>query len=222
MKVRTFYLYLSCGDSFKGTANKVRGFFGERFGDYTLIHHHLNGGKLIYKTPLIQYKVFKGKPLVIGINEGGDVLRKIYEDLDSLKVDSYEYEIKEKTIVIRTDDFEATDTPIIYSFLTPWLALNEENYEKYCSLNTWDERKRLLERILVGNIISVSKSVGYTIAMPINAEIIKIKEVNTKLKGNPMIGFVGRFSINFKIPPYWGIGKSVSRGFGTIVKCDKK
>jgi hypothetical protein len=32
----------------------------------------------------------------------------------------------------------------------------------------------------------------------------------------PMIGFLGNFSVNFEIPDYWGIGKSVSRGFGTI------
>jgi hypothetical protein len=33
-----------------------------------------------------------------------------------------------------------------------------------------------------------------------------------------MLGFLGTFSVNFDIPDYWGIGKSVSRGFGTIVK----
>ena len=31
-----------------------------------------------------------------------------------------------------------------------------------------------------------------------------------------MLGFLGTFSVNFEIPDYWGIGKSVSRGFGTV------
>jgi hypothetical protein len=31
-----------------------------------------------------------------------------------------------------------------------------------------------------------------------------------------MLGFLGTFSVNFEILDYWGIGKSVSRGFGTI------
>ncbi|MCD6152972.1 MAG: hypothetical protein J7J07_03575, partial [Syntrophobacterales bacterium] len=31
-----------------------------------------------------------------------------------------------------------------------------------------------------------------------------------------MLGFLGAFSVNFEIPDYWGIGKSVSRGFGTV------
>jgi len=33
-----------------------------------------------------------------------------------------------------------------------------------------------------------------------------------------MLGFLGTFSVNFEIPDYWGIGKSVFRGFGTVVK----
>jgi len=32
------------------------------------------------------------------------------------------------------------------------------------------------------------------------------------------LGFLGAFTVNFSIPDYWGIGKSVSRGFGTIRK----
>jgi hypothetical protein len=42
--------------------------------------------------------------------------------------------------------------------LTPWLALNEKNYEQYMKFGTWSERKELLENILIGNILSVSKS----------------------------------------------------------------
>jgi CRISPR/Cas system CMR-associated protein Cmr1 (group 7 of RAMP superfamily) len=37
-----------------------------------------------------------------------------------------------------------------------------------------------------------------------------------------MLGFLGTFSVNFEIPDYWGIGKSVSRGFGTIIRTDSK
>jgi len=36
------------------------------------------------------------------------------------------------------------------------------------------------------------------------------------------MGFLGTFSVNFEIPDYWGIGKSVSRGFGTVKKTNLK
>jgi len=49
-----------------------------------------------------------------------------------------------------------------------------------------------------------------------------MKEVPTSLKFTPMLGFLGTFSVNFSIPDYWGSGKSVSRGFGTIMKVIRK
>ncbi|MFQ6084425.1 MAG: CRISPR-associated endonuclease Cas6, partial [Candidatus Aminicenantia bacterium] len=65
---------------------------------------------------------------------------------------------------------------------------------------------------------SMSKSLGYTVPEPIKANITNLREVKIYLKGIPMIGFLGTFSVNFNIPDYWGLGKSVSRGFGTIKK----
>ncbi|MBW2005424.1 MAG: hypothetical protein JRI72_12640, partial [Deltaproteobacteria bacterium] len=34
--------------------------------------------------------------------------------------------------------------------------------------------------------------------------------------------FYSAFSVNFEIPDYWGIGKSVSRGFGTVKRANLK
>jgi len=118
--------------------------------------------------------------------------------------------------------FGATSSHISYSFLTPWLALNEKNYAKYLKLKIWKEKKEFLAKILIGNIISMSKSLDYTVAAPIKADMQNIREVKTSLKGLPMIGFLGNFSVNFEIPDYFGLGKSVSRGFGTIEKLSKK
>jgi len=57
-------------------------------------------------------------------------------------------------------------------------------------LGSWAKRKKLLEKILVGNIISMSKGLGYTVPGPIEVNILKLREVNTSLKGNPMLGFM--------------------------------
>ncbi len=220
--MKSLIFNFTCDESVKGTADKLRGFFADKFGEFTLIHQHLNNNKLLYKVPLIQYKIFDGKPFVLGINEGADVLQKIHDDIEYLKIGRSEYQIKEKNIVLKTDYFGYADNHLPYSFLTPWLALNEKNYEKYNRLGSWTKKKELLEKILIGNIISMSKSLGYTVPSPIKANIDKLKEVKTKLKSTPMLGFLGTFSVNFEIPDYWGIGKSVSRGFGTIIKADKQ
>lgn len=222
MKVKTLIFHFTCDESVRGTPDKLRGFFAERFLDYILIHQHLADNKLLYKSPLIQYKFLDRKPFVLGINDGADILQKIHEDIDYLKIGHTEYQIKEKTIVLRTDYFGTTDASYSYSFLTPWLALNEKNYEKYQKIGTWAKKKELLEKILIGNIISISKSLGYTVPEPIKANIGRLREVPTKLKGIPMLGFLGTFSVNFEIPDHWGIGKSVSRGFGTVKRMGGK
>ncbi len=67
----------------------------------------------------------------------------------------------------------------------------------------------------------MSKGLGYTVPEPIKANILKIREVSTSLKGTPMLGFLGEFSVNFEIPDYFGLGKSVSRGFGTVKRVSK-
>lgn len=218
MKVKTLIFHFTCEESVRGTADKLRGFFADKFGEYTLIHQHLNNNELLYKAPLIQYKIIDGNPLVIGINEGADVLQKIYGDIDYIKIGHSEYRITQKTIILRTDYFGINEVDNYYSFITPWLALNEKNYEQYQKFGTWEKRKELLEKILIGNIISISKSLGYTVPEPIKVNIGKMKEVPTTLKSTPMLGFLGTFSVNFEIPDYWGIGKSVSRGLGTILK----
>lgn len=206
----------------KNDAYLLRGFFANKFQEYVLLHQHLAGNTYIYKYPYIQYKNINGYPMIIGIKDGVDVLKNIYNKNATLNLNGQIYEIMEQNIELSDVTFGATEKPLSYSFLTPWLALNEKNYEKYQKLGTWAKRKEMLEKILIGNIISMSKSLGYTVPAPIEARIIKIKEVKTKLKGVPMLGFLGDFSVNFEIPDLWGIGKSVSRGFGTVRRQTKE
>ncbi len=200
-------------------APKVRGNIANMFPQYLELHHHIEKNKLFYRYPLIQYKVIKNAPVIIGIREGADILKSIYDKVDSLQINNKErLKIFEKTLKVFSSSFGLSEKIETYQFLTPWLALNEKNYEKYQKHGTWAKKKELLEKILIGNIISMSKSLGYTVPGPIKANIGNLKEVQTTLKGTPMLGFLDTFSVNFEIPDYWGIGKSVSRGFGTVIK----
>ena len=207
-------------DSFlnRNDAEKIRGYLGNLFWDNPYAHQHNKDGSLIYKYPCVQYKVIDGVCFLIGFNEGLEVVKKTFHDLKEINLDGRWQEILSKGLESYTTYFSVTLEQMHYSFLTPWLALNEKNYEKYQKLGTWAKKKELLESILIGNIISMSKSLGYTVPEPIKADIKNMKEVQTKLKATPMLGFLGTFSVNFEIPDYWGIGKSVSRGFGTVVK----
>lgn len=216
MKLKTLTLSMLSDGTINGNAAKLRGFFATEFNEYTLLHQHLEGDKFLYKYPCVQYKIMDNTPLILGIEKGVDVLKKIYDKYQSINLDSHTYDIMEKNIILKEEEFGISNKFLHYHFLTPWLALNEENYEKYKSCVTWGEKKELLGKILIGNIISMSKGLGYMVTEPIKANIGKMNEVPASLKGTPMLGFLGIFSVNFEIPDYWGIGKSVSRGFGTV------
>ncbi|PMP86366.1 MAG: hypothetical protein C0174_01780 [Thermodesulfobium narugense] len=219
MEIKVVKLSLDTKNLFRlSDAEKVRGFLGNLFWDNPYAHQHKADGSLIYLYPRVQYKIIDGECILIGINGGLDIIKKVFHELKVLNIHGKLEEILSKGLESYTASFSQIPDPISYSFLTPWLALNEKNYEKYQKFGSWSKRKELLESILVGNILSMSKSLGYTVTEPIRAEIKNFKEVSEKLKDVPMIGFLGTFAINFEIPDYWGIGKSVSRGFGTVKK----
>jgi hypothetical protein len=194
----------------------LRGAIAGLYTDEILLHQHYEDGTVKYNYPLVQYKFIQGKCLIVGIDNGAKVVSNLNLIGEVIILSHSEYRIFKKDVSFQELSYGVAKTMSSYSFLTPWLALNEKNYEEYQKVGTWAKRKALLEKILIGNIISMSKSLGYTVPEPIKANIGKMKEVTTSLKGTPMLGFLGTFSVNFEIPDYWGIGKSVSRGFGTI------
>lgn len=197
-------------------AEKIRGYLGKLFWDNSYAHQHDSAGSLIYRYPRVQYKTLDGECLLISFDEGREITAKVFNDITSVNIAGDFKEIISKGMENYSSPFGILDKHLHYSFLMPWLALNEKNYDIYRKLKSWTDKKRLLEKVLIGNIISMSKSLGYTVPGPIEAEMHHLKEVTTSLKGTPMLGFLGSFSINFDIPDYWGIGKSVSRGFGTV------
>ena len=200
-----------------GTAAHLRGYIATKFPTYELLHQHAkNSTGLHYAYPKVQYKILDGILIITGLDEGACTVKIVAEQIDCLSLAGKIYKIIGKQITEKAIILSVTNEPLSYSFLTPWLALNEKNYEKYQMLGSWAKKKELLQKILIGNIISMSKSLGYTVPAPIEATIQHLKEVKTSLKGTPMLGFLGNFSVNFEIPDYWGIGKSVSRGFGTV------
>lgn len=204
----------------KSDAEKIRGYLGKLFWNNPYAHQHKSDGSFIYQYPHVQYKVIDGACLLVGFKEGSEIVKTIFQDLRLINIDGKWEEILSRGLESYTTSFSLLLEQVSYSFLTPWIALNEKNYEQYQKRGVW-ARKELLEKILIGNIISISKSLDYTVHESIKANIIKLKEVKTSLKGTPMLGFLGTFSVNFEIPDYWGIGKSVSRGFGTVKRIEE-
>ena len=176
----------------------------------------MDAGKLIYRYPKIQYKIIDGTPMVIGINEGAEVLKEIYDQYDQIRLGDNTYEIVERGVTLRKEDFGISDKILSYRFVTPWLALNQKNYERYQKSDRI-ERRDQLRRTLTGNILSMAKGLDYVVASQIRLDIGRMRHTSCTVKGVSMLGIECEFMANFAIPDYLGLGKSVSRGFGAVV-----
>ena len=193
--------------------SKLRGFFAEKNEKNAAFHNHTEIG-FLYKYPEVQYKIIDNTPVIIAF---GDALKPLYKcimEMETINISGKEININNINIDMYEDKIGETKYSIHYTFLNPWLALNQKNYSKYKILKC-EERNELLSKILIGNIISLSKHFGIMISGQLETNL-NLKEIPVVFKNENMIGFTGNFSVNYNIPDYFGIGKGVSRGFGTV------
>jgi hypothetical protein len=100
-----------------------------------------------------------------------------------------------------------------------WIALNSENFVKYQAVGALTEKIAFLENILKANILSFAKGIEWTVEKPIEVKITDIVKIGTTtLKGQKVSSFDLDFKTNVFIPNHIGLGKSVSLGFGNVMK----
>ncbi|MHA1973580.1 MAG: CRISPR-associated endonuclease Cas6 [Candidatus Hodarchaeales archaeon] len=200
------------------SAAKLRGFFATAFNENKLFHQH-SGEGYVFKYPLIQYKILGSTYTVIAINEAVDVLEGSFTSLKEIRLGNIVCPITDKYVVKNEYRLGITEGLQDYKFITPWFALNQKNYVFYRSLVTSQEKKEFLSRILIGNILSLCKSLGLRVEQKIMCTV-SASPRRSSMKTVPIMPFIGQFRTNFEIPDLLGLGKSVSRGFGTIQKVD--
>ncbi len=214
MKYNIVNLSLKTDKHISATPSKVRGFIGNQFNEFSVLHNHIDKGKFVFSYPLVQYKIIDDSIVIIGIDEGGEVLKKISSELSILNLDK-KYEIKEKILHEKEADIKPSSDEKHYKFITPWLGLNQNNYKKYMNSKGWKNKKEILNKVLVGNILSMSKGLGIVVNKRLYAKT-HFDETIVEYKGVKMNAFTGEFRIHYDIPDYFGLGKGVSQGFGCV------
>lgn len=195
----------------------IRGAIAGRFLEERLLHQHREDGSVEYRYPLVQYKRLGNECILVGLGQGAELIASLPMVQEQFELEGTSYHLLSREMTVRRIELTVLDRSVNYSFLTPWLALNEANYVRY-QAGSAAERQSLLERILIGNILSMSKGLGYVVTEEIKVSRLDISPVRTpvRLKGVEMTGFKGTFAVNFDLPDLIGLGKSVSRGFGTV------
>lgn len=200
-------------------AHKLRGYFGNIFKEHSpLLHNHWESGNVRYRYPSIQYKVIDQTPMLVGVEEGAELLPQLFLKIKEINIDGKMYPVQTKNIEVIQEQAGFSNNLEEYHFQTLWLALNQQNYTKYLKVSS-DEKQDMLNSIVVGHILSFFKNMDLQLG---NDERllsrVSVAEKSTNFKGQKMLAFSGKFIVNALLPDHIGLGKSASRGFGTIMR----
>jgi hypothetical protein len=196
-------------------AHKLRGYFGNLFMEHSpLLHNHYDDGSSRYAYPLVQYKVIDRVPALVGFQEGAELLVSLFLKIRELDIEGQHFPVLAKNIQQKQCELTVNQQLYNYSFKTLWMALNQENFKRYLQLDE-TEKGTFLNRQLQNNILSFYKGLSFRTNERIMV-ITQMEEKQTLFKNQSMLAFAGQFTSNAYLPEWAGIGKAVSRGFGTV------
>lgn len=153
------------------------------------------------------------------LNEGADTIglvlsrmneriflgkRPIHLELESVESDSFDFKLSNNTVSYTIRD---------------WLPLNQNNYEEYTKLEGLAEKSLFLERVLIGNMLSMAKGLDVFIDQQVNCNILDLSDLRwIYFKGVKVMSLDVVFKTNVVLPNYIGLGKGCSINHGTIVR----
>lgn len=181
-----------------------------------LFHNHIDQG-FLYGYPVIQYKIIGANAAMVCVNEGSEEIIKFFQKTNwKMRINQRIVSTQVKSISYTYFDCELSDLKYVYC-INDWFALNETNFEVFKNFDSDDDKRLLLQRILVGNILSFAKAIRWTVEGEIKIEIRPITRIQPfQFKGQQMVGFDAIFSTNALLPDYIGLGKLAARGFGAL------
>lgn len=189
-------------------AERLRGYCGHYFKNIIQFHNHLDEVTFNYRSTYIQYRVINGQLVIMGIDEGADILLEHIEKLKSIKLGEEIIEV-DPEITITFPKLEITDNMYRYKFDTFWFALNDINYKKYI------KGEFSLDNQLRNNILEFFKMCKIWLDKRIIA-YGNFKEERIIKKDTEILVFSGEFETNALLPDNICLGKRKSIGFGRI------
>jgi hypothetical protein len=195
--------------------SNLRGFLGYLFITDPEFHHHSDSS---YHYPLVQYKIIDDKLCVLGLNKYADSVFDNISQLEYLTLVNEKVDVTNVELNIK--NFEIKEQYTQYKFTSPWIALNKKNYDLYGNLDQ-KNKVEFLAKIIIGNILSALKGLNLFLDFKLNAEIKATKSIPVSVNDNVFQGFFAIVNTNILLPDHIGLGKSVSKGFGTLERLQK-
>lgn len=212
-------------------AHKLRGYFGGLFRERSpLLHNHFEEGgdgagpQYRYAYPLVQYKVLRKVPTLVGLGEGAGLLVELFLKMKELKIDEAVYPVLSKHIQHEQATIGLSDDLHTYRYESLWLGLNQKNFRAYQEAAP-DQKNGILKNTAIANILTFVEAFGLNLDrhQPEQRVLLKLDPTEpavTKFKNVELLGFRGTFTTNALLPDHVGLGKQAARGFGTIKRID--
>lgn len=198
-----------------------RGAVIEKVGiEQEIFHNHNNeegGNGYHYRYPLIQYKALEGRPAILFIGEAVSEAHHIFRQPD-WELSFTRRKLRARLVRSQTEEFEVGLAPAPRPYrLRRWLALNQDNHRRYRAARSLAGQARLLERVLAGHILGFASGVGVRFEERFEVAITEIEQPRMRsFEGVKSLTFDVRFEANLLLPPFIGLGKGVTQGFGVL------
>lgn len=193
----------------------LRGYYAAAYGHTSAMAHFLELSRA-YRYPRLQYKVVDGRGLILGFAEAAEVLAGLPFP-ESLHLGRQDFAVNDVTSDQTQGRWGLGDRARSYRWLTPWLILDEAGLAKYFRLRSPHSQKFFLESLLISNLLAISKELGHRLPGQVHAEIRELKQITIEIHGGHTMGFAGSFGVNMDIPDFFGLGRSVARGYGAVL-----
>ncbi|MGB9176431.1 MAG: CRISPR-associated endonuclease Cas6 [Methanoregula sp.] len=214
MILRMYTLSLEPEHPLRFSIDEVRSFLNKKLAEYSALRRNDTAG-FIHRYPVLQCKEVKGDLIVTGIGQGAGCLCQLARNETELGAGESRCRIPARDPAIRAELFGITEITRTYEFLTPYLALNQQNAKKFYDLDGKPRRDAFMQKLLTAHLTTLAKSLDYTITSPVSCEA-KVRFRRERIHRENVMVFLGKFRTNLRIPDYLGIGQSVSQGYGTI------
>lgn len=193
-----------------------RGAFIEMAGlESSFFHNHKGHKEYHYRYPLIQYRTQRGKASIFAISEGADVLQETLSNcVWEINWEGQKMALSIEDLHMEEHFLRMLDQPRQYK-LFKWLALNQDNYERWRQCKNLVERVNLLENILTGQILGFCDAMGWRLPERLEVSLQHLNFMQrVRYHGTPMLAFNVAYTANVSLPSGIALGKGASHGYG--------
>jgi hypothetical protein len=191
-----------------------RGAVASLFLADTAFHGH-DGAHTVPRYPEVHYRWLAGAPALFAIGAAAQQAMAHPWPGATVRLGEHHRTVAQVDWTVSAIQRSFSRHLVRYELVAPWIALNQENHARYRALDGL-ERRAELDRILVGNLLTMSQAFGwfYESHETVYAAFEPEREVPCVVKGVSLLGFQGSFVTNLELPDDLALGRSVSHGFG--------